>query len=48
MNMNMNEYEHPTLNAPHRTEEIILGFIAWGDDIDGNLVVGGFEFECDD
>jgi hypothetical protein len=44
----MNDYENPTLYAPQRTEDIILGAVYWGLDIDGTAQIPGQEFEFDD
>jgi hypothetical protein len=40
-------YENPKLIEVGRAADVILGIITAGGDIDGQLVVFGFEFETD-
>ena len=40
-------YENPKLNRIGEIEEVVLGFLATGDDVDGCLVSNPFEFAED-
>jgi hypothetical protein len=40
-------YEQPILNVVGKAKDIILGIHAWGDDMDGFLIVQDLEFAED-
>jgi len=37
-------YETPILNRVGKAEDVILGLVPTGNDIDGNYIVQGFEY----
>ena len=41
-------YESPKLNRVGEAQEVILGVVPSGDDIDMNYVIGGLEWAEDD
>jgi hypothetical protein len=41
---NKNMYESPVLVDLGDAQDIILGIAHWGDDMDGHIIVRGFEF----
>ena len=41
-------YEAPRLVEIGKAEESILGLVTYGDDVDGNLVIGPLEFAEDE
>jgi hypothetical protein len=40
-------YEKPTLMKMGKADDVILGIVTAGSDLDGHYVVIGFEFESD-
>lgn len=46
INSNIN-YEPPVLNTIGNANEVILGIVTKGDDLDGHCVVFDFEFAAD-
>jgi len=41
-------YERPQLNRVGKAEDVILGLVPTGDDIDGNFVIQNMEYADDE